>query len=201
MVALFSTTEQRISLRPDVVVHIYPYLEWLQHSAFPLCCYCSWCFDPDRCLRILGLQCCFQSQLATITMAQGVDRQSYHDKGTCPHCVGYRSLGTPAGSKGGLGKSDNLNVVTAINKGSCREAVVMHLLRCMWFFVAHFDIRVVAEHLAGKDNTIADQISGNDITQMRRIHAGLSRWPTLVPTPILHMISPKGLDWVSLHFC
>jgi len=100
-----------------------------------------------------------------------------------------------------LVKSDNLNVVTAVNKGSCREAVVMHLLRCMWFFVAHFDIRVVAEHLPGKDNTIADQISRNDITQMRRIQAGLSRWPTLVPTPILHMISPRGPDWVSLHFC
>ena len=58
--------------------------------------------------------------------------------------------------KGILVKSDNLNVVTAINKGSCREAVVMHLLRCMWFFVAQFDIRVVAEHLPGKEDVIAD---------------------------------------------
>jgi len=58
----------------------------------------------------------------------------------------------------GLGKK---RIVTAINKISCREAVVIHLLWCMWFFVAHFDIKlVVAKHLPGKDNTIADLLSG-----------------------------------------
>ena len=47
-------------------------------------------------------------------------------------------------------QSDNLSLVTAINKGSCRDIVVMHLLRCMWFFVAYFDIDIVAKHLPGK---------------------------------------------------
>ena len=99
-----------------------------------------------------------------------------------------------------LVKSDNLNVVTAINKGSYREAVVMHLLRCIWFFVAHFDIRVVAKHLPGKDNVMADGLSRNDTTERAKLTAGLSRWPTLVPTSVLQMISPKGPDWVSPKF-
>ena len=91
-----------------------------------------------------------------------------------------------------LVKSDNLNVVTAINKGSCREAMVMHLLRCMWFFVAQFDIRVVAEHLPGKDNIIANQLSRNNITQATRTSAGLSKWPIVVPISVLHIISKRS---------
>jgi len=101
--------------------------------------------------------------------------------------------------KGVLVKSDNLSIVTAINKGSCREAVVMHLLWCMRFFVTHFDIKlVVAEQLPGKDNTIANLLSRKILTLARKICAGLLEWPTLVPAFILHIISPEGPDWV---FC
>ena len=35
---------------------------------------------------------------------------------------------------------DNRSVVDAINKGSSKDAMVMHLLRCLWFFTAIFDI-------------------------------------------------------------
>ena len=95
---------------------------------------------------------------------------------------------------------DNLSLVTAINKGACRERVVMHLLRCMWFFVAHFDINIVAKHLPGKDNTAADKLSRNNTDKAFLLQAGLSSLPTPLPPTVHQIISPKGLDWLSPHF-
>ena len=95
---------------------------------------------------------------------------------------------------------DNLSLVTAINKGACKDILVMHLLRCMWFFVAHFDISIMAKHLPGKDNTAADKLSRNNTDQMFLSQAGLSSLPTPLPPAIHRIISPKGPDWLSPHF-
>ena len=97
-------------------------------------------------------------------------------------------------------QSDNLSLVTATNKGSCRGEVVMYLLRCTWFFVAHYDIKIVAKHLPGSDNLVADKLSRNDTDQVFLPRAGLSCLPTPLPSTILQMISPKGLDWLSPQF-
>ena len=97
-------------------------------------------------------------------------------------------------------QSDNLSLVTAINKGSCTDAAVMYLLRWMWFFVAHFDITIVAKHLPRVDNLVADKLSRNSADQTFLSSAGLSCVPTPLPFSILQMISPKGLDCLSPHF-
>ena len=60
-----------------------------------------------------------------------------------------------------LFQCDNSSVVAALQKGSAKGNVVMHLLRCLWFFVAHYDIMLVAEHIAGADNSTADHLSRN----------------------------------------
>jgi len=46
-------------------------------------------------------------------------------------------------------KCDNRSVVNSINKGSSKEPIVMHLLQCLWFFLAYFDIRVTASIFQG----------------------------------------------------
>jgi len=58
----------------------------------------------------------------------------------------------------------------------------------------------VEEHLPRKDNIIANQLTRNNITQTIRSKAGLSKWPTLVPISVLHMISPNGPDCVFSNF-
>ena len=54
---------------------------------------------------------------------------------------------------------DNLSVVAAIKKGAARDSTVMHLLRCLWFFVAHYDILLIPEHIPGVSNMTADHLS------------------------------------------
>ena len=48
-----------------------------------------------------------------------------------------------------LFQRDNNNLVTYISKGYSKDPSVMHLLRCLWFFVAFFDIHVSVELIAG----------------------------------------------------
>ena len=49
-----------------------------------------------------------------------------------------------------LFQCDNYSLVAAINKGSFKDPLIMHLLRCLWLFVALYDIDIVAKHIAGK---------------------------------------------------
>ena len=56
-------------------------------------------------------------------------------------------------------RSDNMAVVSALASGSARDPLLMHLLRCLHFFTACFDIGLQARHIAGTLNTAADALS------------------------------------------
>ena len=99
-----------------------------------------------------------------------------------------------------LVQCDNLSLVTAISRGSSRDKDVMRLLRCMWFFVAYFDIDLHAEHIAGVSNTTADQLSRNYMQSFFSSHPQVSLLPTPLPPALLEIVSSPKLDWISPHF-
>ena len=80
---------------------------------------------------------------------------------------------------------DNASLVIAINKGSSKDKFVMHLLRSLWFFVAHFDIYVTASHLPGLINITADHLSRGNVAQAFTVTPTLAQHPTLIP-PFSH---------------
>ena len=96
---------------------------------------------------------------------------------------------------------DNLSLVNAINKGASKDTLVMHLLCCLWFFTAYFDITLTAGHIPGACNTIADELSRNNMENFFTISPDASRVPIPLPTPALEIISPDGPDWTSPDFC
>ena len=57
---------------------------------------------------------------------------------------------------------DNQSLVLAINKGSSKDSIVMHLLRCLWFIKASFDIHITATHLPGIHNNAAAYMLSRD---------------------------------------
>ena len=95
---------------------------------------------------------------------------------------------------------DNLGLVAAISTGSSREKDVMCLLRCLRFLVAYFDIDLHAEHIAGVDNTTADQLSRNYMQSFFSSHPQVSLLPTPLPPAFLQIVSSPELDWISPHF-
>lgn len=96
-----------------------------------------------------------------------------------------------------LFQCDNSGVVAAIQKGSSREPTVMNLLRSMWFFVAHFDISVEAVHIAGAQNSTADQLSRNQMMEFFHSNLQVNLLPTPLPEELLEIVSVNGPDWTS----
>ena len=94
-------------------------------------------------------------------------------------------------------KCDNLGLVDAINKGSSKDDMVMHLLRCLWFFTAFFNIGVTATHIRGVNNSSADMLSRNQAERYLLTNPQASRTPTPLPTPLLLIVSPSKSDWTS----
>ena len=87
-----------------------------------------------------------------------------------------------------LFQCENLSLVTVINKGYSKDKTVMHLLHCLWFFVAYFDIVISAAHLPGRANIIADGLSRNNLAQCFLTNPKLSRVPTPLPVTIFSLI-------------
>ena len=99
-----------------------------------------------------------------------------------------------------LFQCDNLSLVTAINKESAKAPIVMHLLRCLWFFCAYFNITLTASHIPGVANTLADQLSRNRMVDFFKSSHDAFTLPTPLPPPVLKIVSPEGPNWTSQSF-
>jgi len=95
---------------------------------------------------------------------------------------------------------DSANLVIAINKGSSKDKFVMHLLCCLSFFVAHFDIYITATYLPGAINVMADHLSRGRFSQAFQVTPTLSCHFTPIPYTAYELISPRKIEWTSLYF-
>ena len=99
-----------------------------------------------------------------------------------------------------LFECDNFSVVSAVNKHYTREQNAMHLLRCLWFFVAHFDIDIKCRHIPGVNNCTADHLSRNNLSAFFSLHPQAHHQATILPQPLLQMLEVGGPDWTSPQF-
>ena len=121
-------------------------------------------------------------------------------KRTCSNHNKLCSLGRSLAKKRIEVKCDNQSLVIAINKGTARDSLVMHLLRCLWFFTAIFDIDLIAMHISGIHNKTADMLSRNQLREFFAATPEASQFPTLLPLSLLNLIAPQQLDWTSPSF-
>lgn len=97
-----------------------------------------------------------------------------------------------------LCRCDNQAVVFALLSRSCRDPNLMHLLRTLFFFEAHFQFSLHAEHIAGKDNPLADDLSRNNLPSfMQKCPRKPSKTPTAIPSPLRDMLLNSKPDWNS----
>ena len=89
---------------------------------------------------------------------------------------------------------DNEAGVAVLNRRTSRDQDLMHLLQCLSFFEANFGFSVVAKHIPGTQNSLADDLSRDKLSSFlqARDQATLSL-QSKPPEPLLNYRP----DWTS----
>ena len=99
-----------------------------------------------------------------------------------------------------LFECDNMAVVSAVAKGTAKPDLVMYLLRCLWFFTAHYDMLIRIQHIPGSSNLAADHLSRNQLPKFFSYVPQASPLPTLLRPTVLQLVTTSCLDWTSPDF-
>lgn len=93
--------------------------------------------------------------------------------------------------------SDNSSTVASINKLTSRVRESGHLLRCLAFLTAHHQCELIARHMPGKHNTLADALSRDNAELFRHLHPQAQPNPTPIPEELLQLVIMMQPDWTS----
>ena len=92
---------------------------------------------------------------------------------------------------------DNAAVVAILKSGKSKDRLAMHLVRCLFFFSAHFNIFLVAQHLPGRENVAADALSRDNLPLFYQQVPSASRHPTPIPEKLVWALILHQPDWTS----
>ena len=92
---------------------------------------------------------------------------------------------------------DNESTVAVINTGYSRVVKIMHLLRCLFFIKARFNMWVKALHVPGRDNIVADAISRNNLTILLSQIPSAQSTRDVIPDVLLQLLMTERPDWTS----
>ena len=96
-----------------------------------------------------------------------------------------------------LAYTDNAAVVAIVNSGRSKDKLAMHLMRCLFFFMARGEYTLKATHIAGKSNVAADALSRNRLPLFRLQVPTAEEHPTPIPPPLVEMLVTIKPDWMS----
>ena len=94
-------------------------------------------------------------------------------------------------------KSDNIAAVQSLLQNRAKDPYLSHLLRCLFFFRAHFRFEVVPQHIAGSLNTAADALSRNNISKFYYIFPQAPHLPVTTPQSLIALLLDHNLNWTS----
>ena len=96
-----------------------------------------------------------------------------------------------------LCRCDNAAVVAILRSGTSKHPMAMHLMRCLFFFTAFYQIYLVASHLPGKMNTAADALSRGNPSLFLQLVPEACRQPSPIPNLLLQHLILSSPDWTS----
>lgn len=90
---------------------------------------------------------------------------------------------------------DNEAVVSAVKRGYCKDPALAHMLRCLFFLEARYDVSLSAAH-PGIENRVADSISRNNLSLFFNLLPQAHPNPGGVPQGLVsHLIRDR--PWTS----
>ena len=94
-----------------------------------------------------------------------------------------------------LNLCDNMAVVDVVKTQRSKDPTIMHLLRCLHFICAYWEVELRVEHIPGNMNVIADAISRNMPQVMKE--AGLEEVPVQIPEELWRLLVIERPDWLQ----
>ena len=91
---------------------------------------------------------------------------------------------------------DNMAVVQVITALTSKDPTIMHLLRCLFYYLALHNIYIRAEHVPGLQNTIADSLSRNFMQIFRQLAPKTNPYPTPIPGVLKELLTLNHQDWL-----
>lgn len=91
---------------------------------------------------------------------------------------------------------DNEAVVAAVRGGYCRDPTLAHMLRCLFFLEAKFDVSLTAVHVPGVENGAADSISRDNLPRFFDFLPQARREPCPVPKELVRRLVVNA-PWTS----
>lgn len=95
-------------------------------------------------------------------------------------------------------RCDDAAVVADFNQDYSKNADVMHLLRTLAFIKAKFRFLLVASHIPGKGNDLADVLSRDNLSYFLSNHPQANENPSSLPQELLDLIVVVKPDWTSV---
>jgi hypothetical protein len=92
---------------------------------------------------------------------------------------------------------DNIAVVDVLNSGFAKDGMLMHLLRCVFFISAHFEVTTKAAHIPGRENIAADALSRNNLCLFRAQVPQADPKPSRIPVELVDLLVHQQPDWTS----
>ena len=92
-------------------------------------------------------------------------------------------------------RCDNAAVVSIVNSGSSKDALVMHLMRSLFFIAAVNGISLYAQHIPGKHNNAADALSRNHNSLFNQQVPSAAALPTPIPLELWQILVLSQPDW------
>ena len=93
---------------------------------------------------------------------------------------------------------DNEAAVTVLNSGYSQDPQIMHMLRCLFFIKAHFQIELRVAHIRGAVNVVADAISRDNLGILFSQVPPPDPAPTPIPPRLLEVLVTGQPDWTSV---
>ena len=94
---------------------------------------------------------------------------------------------------------DNQAVVAAIKGGYCKDTVMAHMLRCLFYVEARWNTKLMAKHIPGIQNVAADSVSRNNLDRLFSSFPQANRTPLPVPGGLVeHLVFQTAwtpADW------
>ena len=130
--------------------------------------------------------------MVSTRMGRNYPQGTYFCEGSSSHshCYGHRQIG----------HADNSSTVAAINNHTSHHQATTHMLRCLTFLLAKWLCCLVAEHLPGIQNAIADALSCNNLLLSCFLLPHVASQPTRIPPALIQLLLVSGPDWTSPHW-